>query len=112
MSGSTDIPVVDFSAFSLDKDAKQLNRDELHTVGSKLIDAFSQIGFVYLKNHGISEKLVSLVQVFYNPITKIVLCLSEAQFYACVVLIVSCYTLTVCNLFYWVVQCDVMFWTS
>lgn len=50
------IPVVDFSAFSI----KHITRpseynEEVQILAKKIYHAFSTVGFVYLKNHGISE---------------------------------------------------------
>ncbi|XP_078680795.1 uncharacterized protein LOC144915878 [Branchiostoma floridae x Branchiostoma belcheri] len=50
------IPVVDFSAYSLDN--KNVNEAELQALTDKLMHAFTTVGFVYLKNTGISSAQV------------------------------------------------------
>uniref|UniRef100_A0A672J0G3 Si:dkey-10o6.2 n=1 Tax=Salarias fasciatus TaxID=181472 RepID=A0A672J0G3_SALFA len=54
-----EIPVVDFGAGSLNK--KHVTDDELQKLGEELKTAFSEIGFVFLKNFGISEEEVQRV---------------------------------------------------
>eukprot|EP00058_Branchiostoma_floridae_P020243 XP_002605733.1 hypothetical protein BRAFLDRAFT_121863 [Branchiostoma floridae] len=54
MSGH--IPVVDFSAYSLDN--KNVNEVELQALTDELMHAFTTVGFVYLKNTGISSSKV------------------------------------------------------
>ncbi|XP_029951564.1 UPF0676 protein C1494.01-like [Salarias fasciatus] len=54
-----EIPVVDFGAGSLNK--KHVTDDELQKLGKELKTAFSEIGFVFLKNFGISEEEVQRV---------------------------------------------------
>ena len=59
----TDIPVVDFSAMSLDnKDPLSENDQAIRIVANEVYRAFSTTGFVYLKNHGISKETVSTEQ--------------------------------------------------
>ena len=54
------IPVVDFSAMSLDnKDPLSENGQAIRIVANEVYRAFSTTGFVYLKNHGISKETVS-----------------------------------------------------
>ncbi|XP_066297175.1 uncharacterized protein [Branchiostoma lanceolatum] len=50
------IPVVDFSAYSLDN--KNVNEAELQALTDELMHAFTTVGFVYLKNTGISSAKV------------------------------------------------------
>ena len=55
-----EIPVVDFSAMSLENtDHLNKNSPAIKTLADQLYQAFSTIGFVYLKNHGIPQKEVS-----------------------------------------------------
>jgi len=53
------IPVVDFSVLSLDKNEIPCDSDQrVQQVAAEICKAFSDIGFVYLKNHGISDNEV------------------------------------------------------
>jgi len=52
------IPVVDFSCLSIDISDDHLDRKRIQKVGDDLIRVFSSVGFVYLKNVGISRTLV------------------------------------------------------
>ena len=57
---ATDIPIVDFSAMSLDnKDPLSENGQAIRIVANEVYRAFSTTGFVYLKNHGIPKETVS-----------------------------------------------------
>lgn len=59
----TDIPIVDFSAMSLDnKDPLSENGQAIRIVANEVYRAFSTTGFVYLKNHGISKEAVCTEQ--------------------------------------------------
>ena len=54
------IPVVDFSAMSLEnKNPLSENNANVKDLADQVYQAFSTIGFVYLKNHGIPQELVS-----------------------------------------------------
>lgn len=54
------IPVVDFSAMSLEhKEPLRENVQSLEILADQVYQAFSTIGFVYLKNHGIPQQTVS-----------------------------------------------------
>ena len=53
------IPIVDFSSLSLTKDDISYNSDGANEVASQIKHAFSTIGFVYLKNFGISDTEVN-----------------------------------------------------
>eukprot|EP00058_Branchiostoma_floridae_P022260 XP_002607750.1 hypothetical protein BRAFLDRAFT_82802 [Branchiostoma floridae] len=50
------IPILDFSSYSLLKGA--VDEDELQPLATQLIQAFSTVGFVYLRNHGIPSALL------------------------------------------------------
>ena len=54
------IPVVDFSAMSLEnKNPLSDNGEAIIDLADQVYQAFSTIGFVYLKNHGIPQEMVS-----------------------------------------------------
>lgn len=56
------IPIVDFSAMSLQNtDLPDNNSQAIKALADQLYRAFSTIGFVYLKNHGIPQEEVSLL---------------------------------------------------
>ncbi|PFX20630.1 UPF0676 protein C1494.01 [Stylophora pistillata] len=56
------IPVVDFSAMSLkNNDPPDKNSQAIKTLADQLYQAFSTIGFVYLKNHGIPQEELDAV---------------------------------------------------
>ena len=56
------IPIVDFSAMSLQNaNLPDNNSQAIKTLADQLYRAFSTIGFVYLKNHGIPQEEVSLL---------------------------------------------------
>ena len=74
------IPVVDFSLLSLDNETIPCDSDErVQEIASQVSKAFSDIGFVYLKNHGISDDevrvfsklrkawLIKILRSFYDP---------------------------------------------
>ena len=50
------IPVVDMKEFGGAKE--DVSEDVINDLASQLHQAFSTIGFIYLKNHGISQTLV------------------------------------------------------
>lgn len=51
------VPVVDFSAYNLSK--RDADGEELQSLSEELKAAFSQVGFVFLKNSGISQEEVN-----------------------------------------------------
>ena len=58
------IPVVDFSAMSLQNDSSMReNSDAVKQLADHVHQAFSTIGFVYLKNHGIPQEKVACKHV-------------------------------------------------
>jgi len=58
------IPVVDFSAMSLQNESSvKENSDAVKQLADHVHQAFSTIGFVYLKNHGISQEKVACKHV-------------------------------------------------
>ena len=53
------IPIVDFSVFSVEKEVLPSECDEsVKRLAAELHEAFSTIGFVYLKGHGVAEEEV------------------------------------------------------
>ena len=56
---SCPIPVVDFSAMSLDVNADQSSQ-AVKDLAKQVYQAFSTIGFVYITNHGIPQETASL----------------------------------------------------
>ena len=70
------IPVVDFSAMSLQNDSSMReNSDAVKQLADHVHQAFSTIGFVYLKNHGIPQEKVagsSTVICNYTCLTRII----------------------------------------
>lgn len=62
MENISGIPVVDFSAMSLKhKDPLSENGEAVKELADQVYQAFSTIGFVYLKNHGIPQEVVSVM---------------------------------------------------
>ena len=74
------IPVVDFSAMSLQNNSQPWaeNSNAVKDLADELYNAFSTVGFVYLKNHGIPQEMVrfcsnvcfvfvvAVVNIFYS----------------------------------------------
>ena len=61
----SDIPVGDFSALSLQRETlPDVRDDDVMKLVKQLHDAFSTIGFVYLKNHGIPQEQVQDLAYF------------------------------------------------
>ncbi len=54
------IPIVDFSGFSVDISKKDVDPNVLKCIATKIYKAFSEIGFVYILNHGINAELVNM----------------------------------------------------
>lgn len=54
-----DLPIVDFSAYSLDVNKSDINQDSYEALVKQIYDALSRTGIVYLKNHGITQKAVT-----------------------------------------------------
>ena len=53
------IPIVDFGAMSVKKESFPSPADEMvQVIANQIHEAFSTVGFVYLKNHGISQEKV------------------------------------------------------
>lgn len=52
------IPIVDFSCLSLGVGDEELNADDVELTSGMIVNAFTSIGFVYLKNTGVSSALI------------------------------------------------------
>lgn len=52
------IPVIDFDRLGLHRKAENIGAMALKEVGVQVKEAFSTVGFCYLKNHGIDQELV------------------------------------------------------
>ena len=63
MTGSADIAVVSFDKFINGDDA------EKRAVAKQLYDAFSTVGWVYLKDHGIPQERVDEIFALVSIIT-------------------------------------------
>ena len=65
----TEIPIVDFNAMSLEhEDPLKESFEAVKILADQVFQAFSTIGFVYLKNHGIPQETVS------NATTTVIVC--------------------------------------
>ena len=62
------IPVVDFSAMSLEN-KNPLSEDDatIRDLADQVYQAFSTIGFVYLRNHGIPQEMVGRLFIASDP---------------------------------------------
>ena len=52
------IPVVDFSQMSVEKVTEDYSPESIQQLAHEIHRAFSTVGFVYLKNHGIPQEKV------------------------------------------------------
>ena len=55
---ANEIPVVDFSSFNTDENFDE-TKPEINKLAKEIYDAFTTIGFVYIKNHDIPESEIS-----------------------------------------------------
>lgn len=53
------IPVIDISACSLDK--PDSSEEDLRDLGDQVCHVLSTVGFMYIKNHGLPDSVVSFV---------------------------------------------------
>ena len=53
------IPVVDIAPYSVSVPADRADSKEIRQLADEICKAFTTVGFVYLKNHGIPQKVVS-----------------------------------------------------
>ena len=73
------IPVVDFSPMSLEhQDPLSKNKEAVQSLADQVYHAFSTIGFVYLKNHGIPEEIVSVKYSFYIRTQHSLACVTDS----------------------------------
>ncbi|XP_013406541.1 UPF0676 protein C1494.01 isoform X4 [Lingula anatina] len=49
------IPIIDLKAFDITKEENEVDRKDLEKLANDVFKAFSTIGFVYVKNHGIPQ---------------------------------------------------------
>lgn len=64
------ITLVDFSAFSIAHEQRpEVNSDAVQQLAKDIYSAFSTVGFVYLKNHGISLNEVSFLKATCIEVT-------------------------------------------
>ncbi|XP_013409674.1 UPF0676 protein C1494.01-like [Lingula anatina] len=63
------IPVIDIKAFDITKEENEVDRKEMEKLANDVFKAFSTVGFVYVKNHGIPqdqlENIFSLADEFF-----------------------------------------------
>lgn len=52
------IPIVDFNPYAINIKRENVQQSSLDNLATEMCSAFRNIGFVYLKNHGISEQQV------------------------------------------------------
>ena len=52
------IPIVDLEQFNICKEPEDVSDDVQHQLAKQIIDAFSTVGFVGLKNYGIPQDKV------------------------------------------------------
>ena len=64
------IPVVDFSAMSLEnKNPLSEDAPSIRDLADQVYQAFSTIGFVYLRNHGIPQEMVGCLFITSDPLS-------------------------------------------
>ena len=68
-----EIPLIDFSKFSLDVKEENVSTEEMGKLADELCDAFKNVGFVYLRNCGITqtEVRISLLSLLHRYATTI-----------------------------------------
>ena len=55
------VPVIDFEVFKLGTSVDVTEpTEEVRTLAQDIVHALQTIGFIYLKNHGVSESLVCI----------------------------------------------------
>jgi len=52
------IPVIDFGDFNISTTSDNINDDVKRRLAAQIHTAFTNIGFVYLKNHGVATEKV------------------------------------------------------
>lgn len=64
-SDQSAIPMIDFDQFSIDLPEDTADQQDVDRIAAEIIEAFSTVGFVYLKNTGISEQEVSCFKAIF-----------------------------------------------
>ena len=64
----SDIPLIDFSPCAVTIDAINEQSEAFHKLAEDIVKAFSSVGFLHLKNHGIGTDTVSEL---YRSIIKL-----------------------------------------
>ena len=54
---SSEIPIIDFSPFHVGENFDE-TKPEINNLAQEIYDAFTSVGFMYIKNHGIPESQV------------------------------------------------------
>ena len=52
------LPILDFSCLSIEKNENELDAKAVENIGQEIVEAFQNIGFVYLTNHGVQKEQV------------------------------------------------------
>lgn len=66
-SGQSIVPVIDFGQFSIDLPEDSVDQHNVDRIATEITESFSTLGFVYLKNCGISDGEVSLISSLFIP---------------------------------------------
>lgn len=68
MASSGEIPLVDFRDFaSFDEEKMDEKHPEINKLSQEILDAFTTVGFVYIKNHGLPQNEVKYICVCESP---------------------------------------------
>ena len=66
------LPVIDISCIGLDKeDPLDYSSKDVTSTARQLCDAFKNVGFVYIKNHGITDELVCIKEDYSTWMNRI-----------------------------------------
>ena len=60
MAGSS-LPVIDFGEYGLEQDSSLVSDSDLESLAAQLIATLQKDGFVYLRNHGVADELVGIL---------------------------------------------------
>ena len=75
------IPVVDFSAYNnISGKCNEILNPEMNKLAQEIYDAFTTVGFVYIKNHGISESEVIVIKYLICALRNIYLVTFLAEY--------------------------------
>lgn len=81
------IPVVDFAAMSIEHETLPSPSDgRVQAIARQIHEAFSTVGFVYLRNHGITQQKVIMQpepSALQNPPLGIINLLVNIQYFGC-----------------------------